>query len=210
MKEDYLYLGNFAPGEPQINNPRFIALALSPIHPREIEHNLLNPFPFPDETFSKIQSQDVFEHLPKDSVSKVLDEIYRVLAPNGVFRLSVPDYRHPLLMSRSIYDYKGHIVGDVLMGASLQLNQLTNSVEAKFLDGPDNHLWFPTYELIMELILDSRIRNSTEIIFHQCFKSHDEIKLEIIPDLDMPVSRSFPVDKRSNGQPISIVVDFYR
>lgn len=210
MTTDYLYLGNFAPNEPQINNSRFIALALKPIHEREIEHNILNSFPFPDHTFTKVQSQDVFEHLPKESLPKVLDEIYRVLAPNGVFRLSVPDYRHPLLMSRSFYDYKGNIIGDVLMGATAHLNLSTNSMEAKFISGPDNHLWFPTYELILELILDSKIRFSREIIFHQCFKSRDEIVLGEIPDLEMPVIRSYPNDKRSHGQPISIVVDFYR
>src|SRR6185295_15609838 len=94
--EQYLYFGSLGQHERQFQVPNFIGLALEPAHDREVRHNLTDPLPYADASIAKIQAQDVLEHLPFDKVSSVLDEIYRVLKPGGVFRLSVPDYRSPV------------------------------------------------------------------------------------------------------------------
>ncbi len=210
MSNDYLYLGNLYEHEAQFKNYRFVGVAVIPNHNREIRHDLLEPFPFEDQLFSKIQSQDVFEHLPKDSVIKVMNEIYRVLKPNGIFRLSVPDYRHPLLKKRSIFDSMGNVVGDSMMGASLRYDFELARAKIEIDSSYDSHLWFPDYETIVELIVNSNLRFSRDIHFYQHFFRDGSFKIDEIPDLEMPVSRSFPNDPRSDGKPISIVVDFIK
>jgi SAM-dependent methyltransferase len=210
MLGDYLYLGNLFEHEEQFKNPRFIGVAVNPNHSREIHHNLLDPFPFADDLFSKIQSQDVFEHLPKECVIEVMNEVFRILKPNGVFRLSVPDYRHPLLKARSIFSSTGVVIGDSMMGASVHYDKTSGHASTIIDTSYDSHLWFPDYETIVQLILNSTCRFSRQIRFYQHFFSDGSFKVDDIPDLEMPVSRSFPKDPRSNGQPISIVVDFVK
>lgn len=160
--------------------------------------------------FKKIQSQDVFEHLPKDSVIEVMNETFRILETNGTFRLSIPDYRHPLLKARSIFDSTGKVIGDSMMGASLRYDDESASTKIEINSSYDSHIWFPDYETLLELILNSKLRLSGHIHFYQHFFRDGSFKIEEIPDLEMPVSRSFPNDPRSNGQPISIVVDFVK
>ena len=88
--EQYLYFGSLGPQERQYAVPNFVGLALNPAHDREIRHDALAPLPFADASIAKVQAQDVFEHLPFEKVPGVLDEVWRVLKPGGVFRLSLP------------------------------------------------------------------------------------------------------------------------
>jgi SAM-dependent methyltransferase len=115
--EPYLYFGALGPHERQYQIPNFIGLALDPAHTREARHDLTAALAYDDNSIAKIQAQDVLEHLPCERVPFVLDEIYRVLKPGGVFRLSVPDYRSPVHRRRSVYDWRGRVTGDLMMGA---------------------------------------------------------------------------------------------
>ena len=67
--------------------------------------------------------------------------------PGGIFRLSVPDYRSPLLRRRSVYDQNGCIIGDMMMGASFHYDVASQSAKAKFTQNGDAHIWFPTTKL---------------------------------------------------------------
>jgi SAM-dependent methyltransferase len=206
--EHYLYFGNLGRAERQFQIPNFVGLALVPSHDREIAHNALDALPFSDDSIPKIQSQDVFEHLPFERLPFVMDEIYRVLKPGGVFRLSVPDYRSPLLKKRSIYDDRGKVIGDLMMGASAKYNAANGTTKVNFTEDGNAHLWFPKYELILELIVKSNIRKCNRIKFHQCFLDDETFLSDPIPQDEMFVIRSIPNDMRSNGMPISIVTDF--
>ena len=124
--------------------------------------------PYGDNSIAKIQAQDVLEHLPFDKVPFVLDEIYRVLKPGGIFRLSVPDYRSPVHKRRSVYDWRGRVTGDLLMGAEPYFDDTTGDARIRFAGDGEAHLWFPRYELITHLVLKSEIRKST-IKFYQGF-----------------------------------------
>jgi len=206
----YLYFGNLGPFEKQYQIPHFIGLALQPNHKREMRHNALDPLPFETASIAKIQSQDVFEHLPFDKVPAVLDEIHRVLAVGGVFRLSLPDYRSPPLKKRTIYDSGGRPVGDLMMGACAKYDRQTASAKIEFADDGDSHLWFPRYESVLELIVKSTIRQCASIRFYQYFSDDDNYVCEPIPENEMFVMRSVPHDNRADGKPISIVVDFVK
>ena len=207
--EQYLYFGSLGQHERQFQVPNFIGLALKPAHDREIEHDLAEPLPFQDNSVAKIQAQDVLEHLAFDKVPLVLNEIYRVLKPGGRFRLSVPDYRSPVQKRRSIYDARGRVIGDLMMGASSYLDPASGDARVRFSEDGDAHLWFPRYELITHLVLKSEIRKA-QIHFYQGFVDDHSYLCEPVPEDEMFVQRAAPHDRRGGGAPTSIIADFVK
>ncbi len=207
--EPYLYFGSLGQHERQFQIANFIGLALEPAHDREIKHNLTDPLPYPDDSIAKIQAQDVLEHLPFEKAPFVLDEIYRVLKPGGTFRLSVPDYRSPVQKRRSIYDARGRVIGDLLMGATSYLDQATGDARVRFSDDGEAHIWFPRYELITHLVLKSELRKA-RIHFYQGFVDDHPYLCEPVPEDEMFVQRAAPHDRRAGGAPTSIIADFVK
>ena len=53
--------------------------------------NLARPFPFKDNTVDYVFSSHVLEHLPRPVAENFARECYRVLKPEGVTRVAVPD-----------------------------------------------------------------------------------------------------------------------
>ena len=53
--------------------------------------NAYKLFPFPSNTFDKAFSEHMIEHLEVDRVRQFLQEVFRVLKPGGVFRVTCPD-----------------------------------------------------------------------------------------------------------------------
>ena len=207
--EPYLYFGSLGQHERQFQIANFVGLALQPAHEREIRHNLTDPLPYADDSIAKVQAQDVLEHLPFEKVPFVLDEIYRVLKPGGTFRLSVPDYRSPVQKRRSIYDARGRVIGDLLMGATSYLDQATGDARVKFSEDGEAHIWFPRYELITHLVLKSQLRKA-QIHFYQAFLDDHTYLCEPVPEDEMFVQRAAPHDRRAGGAPTSIIADFVK
>lgn len=56
-----------------------------------IAANLLNGIPFPDESFDVVYHSQVLEHIPKEKAYNFIKECYRVLKPEGIIRVVVPD-----------------------------------------------------------------------------------------------------------------------
>lgn len=55
-------------------------------------HNLTEtPYPFGDNTFEKAYMGDVVEHISIFEVDKVLTEVCRILKPNAILEVTVPD-----------------------------------------------------------------------------------------------------------------------
>lgn len=206
----FLYYGNLGVCERQYAELDVLGLALYPRHEREMEHDACKPLPFAAASINRIQSQDVFEHIAKEHIPGILDEIYRVLRPGGVFRLSVPDYRSPLLKKRSVYDSHGSVIADLMMGAGVSYDAASASVLVEFGRDGNAHLWFPTWEQMHELVACSRISRCSEIRFYHGFEDDEHFRCEPFPDLGMPVNRAPPFDMRAHGAPISIIVDFIK
>lgn len=55
--------------------------------------DLRKSLPFPDHSFQGVYSSHVLEHLYRDEALALLKEIKRVLVPNGLIRIVVPDMR---------------------------------------------------------------------------------------------------------------------
>ncbi len=56
-----------------------------------IATNLLNGIPFPDNCFDVVYHSQVLEHFPKEDAQDFIKECLRVLKPNGIIRVVVPD-----------------------------------------------------------------------------------------------------------------------
>jgi hypothetical protein len=208
-EEKYIYFGSLLPSEEQYKSDLFRGLALSNPHDKDIVHDIRNPLPFQNESIRGFQSQDVFEHVERELVPKIFDEIFPCLVRGGLFRLSLPDYNSPLLRSRSAYDSEGNILGDLALGATLT-GIMNGGIDVKFAEDGDAHLWFPTYDQILHLILHSELRKSLSISVHHAWLNRTQF---IINDFDqsvMPVQRVPPLDMRAGGKPISIVIDFVK
>jgi SAM-dependent methyltransferase len=208
-EEKYIYFGSLLPSEEQYKSDLFRGLALSNPHDKDIVHDIRNPLPFQNESVRGFQSQDVFEHVERELVPKIFDEIFRCLVPGGLFRLSLPDYNSPLLRSRSAYDSEGNILGDLAVGASLT-GIMNGGIDVKFTQDGDAHLWFPTYDQTLHLILHSELRKSRSISVHHAWLNRTQFITNDFDQSLMPVQRVPPLDMRAGGKPISIVIDFVK
>ncbi|WP_431304492.1 class I SAM-dependent methyltransferase [Sediminicoccus sp. BL-A-41-H5] len=206
----YLYFGNLPKDERQYASGLFIGLALEPLHEREIRHDARDPLPVPDNSVERIQSQDVFEHIPYDALPPILDEIMRVLVPGGRFRLSLPDYNSPFLLSRCVFDEEGRILCDLRMGGSVRFDRKGRGRLVEFAEGGNAHLWFPTYPSLYALIQRSTLRHCRQIQWWQGFQDRTTALVLDIPEYDMWVKRAAPHDRRAGGKPVSLVVDFVK
>jgi len=62
-------------------------------HSKHVEKaNLLGGLRFEDESFDVVYTSHFIEHIPKEKVDFVLGECFRVLKPDGVIRVVVPDF----------------------------------------------------------------------------------------------------------------------
>lgn len=206
----FLYFGNLPRDERQYASGLFIGLALNPKHDREIRHDAREPLPVADNSVERIQSQDVFEHIAYDELPPILDDIMRVLKPGGRFRLSLPDYNSPFLLSRCAFDEAGRILCDLRMGGSVRYDRTSKGRLVQFADGGNAHLWFPTYDAVQALVQRSALRHCREIQWWQGFQDRTTAMIRDIPELDMWVKRAAPHDRRAGGKPVSLVVDFVK
>jgi predicted SAM-dependent methyltransferase len=60
-------------------------------HEEVIAHNLLKGIPFEDNTFDLVYHSHVLEHFSKEDGEILISECFRVLKPNGVLRIAIPD-----------------------------------------------------------------------------------------------------------------------
>jgi predicted SAM-dependent methyltransferase len=56
-----------------------------------IAHNLTLGIPFPDNSFDVVYHSHVLEHFQKNQAETFISECYRVLKPDGIIRIAVPD-----------------------------------------------------------------------------------------------------------------------
>lgn len=80
----------------------WVNMDLLPLKGVEVVHDMLRfPWPFPDAHFERVFAQHVLEHVPhridgraRDGFLLFMEEVHRVLEPDGRFEAVVPYYRH--------------------------------------------------------------------------------------------------------------------
>ena len=89
--------------EPRLGD-EWINLDILPLPNIQVVHNLVFiPYPFEDNQFSRIECQDVLEHLPnydpnwQPMIPAFIDEMHRILKPGGVLWIRTPGYNAEFL-----------------------------------------------------------------------------------------------------------------
>lgn len=166
----YLYAGDI-PNSEEYNKEGIVGLSITQADYRTIRHDITQGFLLDDNTVDIFQAEDVFEHIEYEKLVNVINEIYRVLKPGGLFRLSVPDYRCDVLYERSFYDYTGRIIFDKEGGGDFR--------DGKVVDG--GHVWFPTYETVKKLIDESMFN------IYKFYHYYDEDGKSITENIDYSI-----------------------
>lgn len=83
---DYLNLGCGTRYHPAWTNVDF-----TPADTHVIAADVAKGIPFPDRSFDVVYHSHLLEHLPKPAAREFLKECYRVLRPEGILRIAVPD-----------------------------------------------------------------------------------------------------------------------
>ena len=194
VKNIRLYAGDVPDSK---NYAEWIGLSLKRNDNRHIQHDLRNRLPFPDCSIEAFQSEDVFEHIHYDELLPIINDIYRVLKPNGLFRLSLPDFRCDVLYERSIKNERGEIIFDPDGGGTFE---------------KPGHLWFPRIELVRELIEKSLFQQNGSIEYLHYTKEDGTYVTNNIDYSKGYVQRTPDHDKRvmEPYRPMSIVVDMIK
>ena len=117
----YLYAGDVPD---MVEYEKFVGLSLSQSNGNHIKHDITRKYPLPDNCVNIYQSEDVFEHIAIEKLPDIINEIYRVLKPGGIFRLSIPDYRCNLLHERTLKNELGELQFDPRGGGNLKMAKL--------------------------------------------------------------------------------------
>ena len=198
----YLYAGDMNLDRRTKTNKDFFGLSLHNDNSFHIKHDVTQKMNLLDNSVDIYQSEDVFEHIEYEKVADIFNEIYRVLKPNGLFRLSIPDYRCDILKERSFKDNNGDIYHDPGGGGSYDY------INKKVING--GHVWFPLYENVYKIFEKSDF-NIEKVNFLQYYDSNKPVVKTI--DYSMGyISRTPDNDNRVKNptRPMSIVVDCYK
>lgn len=122
----YLNLGGNICCHPRKGYENYISVDMTASHNEwSIEHDIRTKFPIPDNTVTRIHTEDFLEHIRIEEIKVLIAECFRVLKPGGIMRIGVPDYNNP---KDRPYLKKGHDTRD------------------------PKHITLTTYELMKEII----------------------------------------------------------
>jgi SAM-dependent methyltransferase len=189
----FLYAGNV----PKMHQyAKFTGLSRFGSNHNHIMFDITGRHDLNDNSVDIYQAEDVFEHIPPNQLPDIINEIYRILKPEGVLRLSVPDYCCDILAERCQRDDAGEIVFDPEGGGFFINGQVING----------GHLWFPKYKLVSDLL------NRTNFKKIKFYHYYDETGKPVTRPIDYSIGyiqRTPDNDQRVQKpyRPMSIVVD---
>ena len=203
LKQIYLYCGDKEKNRKIETNKKFIGLSLSQDNDNHIRFDITNKMNLKNNSVDIVQSEDVMEHIEYSQLKDIINEIYRVLKPNGIFRLSMPDYECDLLRKRSYYNSQYELVFDYHGGGDYDF------ANKKVING--GHVWFPTYSSVKSLLESTNFSNDKINFLHY----YDENKKPITNKIDYTlgwIDRTPDHDERVQNpyRPMSIIIDCYK
>lgn len=173
-----------------------IGLSLTKNDHNHLQHDITQPFPLENNSVDSFQAEDVLENIPYEKLISVINEIYRVLKPSGLFRLSAPDYGCDVLYDRSLKDESGQIVFDPGGGT------------------PDNpgHVWFPRIDTVMQLLIKTKFQGSGKIELLHYYNKDGTFVTKSIDYSKGLIRRTPDFDQRvkSPYRPMSLVIDLIK
>ncbi len=92
----YLNLGGGINCHPKIGYKNYISVDINPPHEGwSVKHDVREPFPLAEHSVTRILSEDLVEHLKIEEIKVLFRECFRLLKPQAVMRIGVPDYDNP-------------------------------------------------------------------------------------------------------------------
>lgn len=175
---------------------KFVGLSLTQANSQHIKHDVTKRLPIRDSCVDIYQSEDVFEHIDPEDLTAVINEVYRVLKPGGIFRLSLPDYQCDIFRNRTLKDKDGNFLFDPGGGGDFK--------DGKVING--GHVWFPEYQQVRKILESTPFK---EIRFYHYYNENGEAITNTIDYSVGHVMRTPDHDERAREpyRPMSIVVD---
>lgn len=124
-------------------------------------HDITKGLPFHDAAVETIYSSHTLEHVYLDEAQAILRECRRVLRPDGMLRLALPDAEE--LARRLLETGDGRQFNEQLMAQPLSRPKLKSRVMGAF--GAHIHRWQPTRGLIRDLLTEVGFAEVTEHAF---------------------------------------------
>lgn len=110
--------------------------------PRNVRYgDIVKGLPLPENSCKAIYCSHVIEHLAMNEIGKALCNIYRLLKPDGIFRMVLPDLEYFI---RAYIDFPSPLAADKFMRESgLGLEVRSRSIGTFFHQwfGHSQHLW---------------------------------------------------------------------
>lgn len=194
-KEIMLYAGDI-PSDIYMSNPDLYGLSINKADARHILHDITNRYPLPDNSIAAYQAEDVLEHIAFEKLTSTIDEIYRILKKDGIFRICMPDYYSAYLSDISMKNEEGEIIFDPTGGGTLDENGVGNL----------GHVWFPNYDIVRELLEKTRFKNVEFLCYHT--QKGKLIRKKI--DFSKGYINRLPREGETNRPVYSMVVDCYK
>ena len=203
LNDIYLYFGDLPIQRRAYTNKNFIGLSLNQSNQYHVKHNVIKHIPLNDNTVNIVQSEDVMEHIEYHLLKDSINEIYRILKPGGLFRLSMPDYRCDILYNRSKKDENGNIIFDSGGGGSY------DKINKKVVGG--GHVWFPIFSSVKSLLESTDFSNDKINYLHYYNTDNNPVTNKIDYSNGF-ISRTPDHDERVKNpyRPMSIVIDCYK
>ncbi len=188
-----LYAGDIC-DDIHLEEKNLYGLSINKMDSKHIFHDITEPYPIPDKSISNYEAEDVFEHIPYSLLPQTINEIYRILKPGGVLRISVPDYNSPVLKRIVMTDDMGRRLYDPNGGGSFGSGGVSSG----------GHMWFPTYGIMRELLQTTLFEKEKFL----CYWDNDSL---IRRHIDMEYGYLNRVNDMVPDEDIAnIVVDCYR
>jgi SAM-dependent methyltransferase len=118
--------------------------------------NAVKRIPEPDHSVEVLYTCHMLEHLDRREAALFLKEARRVLMPNGIIRIAVPDLRYHI--NNYLKDPNGDAFVENLKIARPQPNGLIDKLK-HLLIGERDHLWMYDGESLCRLLLKSGFSN---------------------------------------------------
>lgn len=124
-------------------------------------HDITKGLPFEDGEVEAIYSSHALEHVYLDEAQAILRECRRVIRPDGILRLALPDAEE--LARRLLESGDGREFNEQLLAQPLSRPRLKTRMVELF--GAHIHRWQPTRGLIRELLAEAGFHEVTEHAF---------------------------------------------
>jgi predicted SAM-dependent methyltransferase len=110
----YLNLGGDGNCHPRAGYENYISVDINPPNISwGIKHDLRTSMSLPDNSVTRILTEDFLEHITWKENENLLIECFRLLKPEGIMRIGIPDYNNPkdkpYLIKKNDPRFPGHI-----------------------------------------------------------------------------------------------------